>query len=114
MKDLRLREEGRELIYKGTLKRRGGQGDSGDLQVFLFDHALLMVKQKDKNKHEMHKVYRRVMSLLLLQRSEANRLDHQAHSAGPTVDCLPRRARQYAQAARKDSGQDVDEAQFVQ
>lgn len=90
MKDLRLREEGRELIYKGTLKRRGGQGDSGDLQVFLFDHALLMVKQKDKNKHEMHKVYRRVMSLLYLQRSAANKGNHKAHSAGATVDRLRR------------------------
>ena len=56
-----MKEEGRELIYKGNLKRRGGtQGDTGDLQVFLFDHALLMVKQKDKQKHEQHKVYRRV------------------------------------------------------
>ncbi|EJD07321.1 CNH-domain-containing protein [Fomitiporia mediterranea MF3/22] len=64
--DLRLREEGRELVYKGTLKRRGGQGDSGDLQLFLFDHALLMVKQKDKNKHEQHKVYRRPIPLELL------------------------------------------------
>ena len=62
-KDLRLREEGRELVYKGNLKRRGGQGDSGDLQLFLFDHALLMVKTKDKNKHEMYKVYRRVCVL---------------------------------------------------
>lgn len=61
MKDLRLTEEGRELIYKGILKKRGGtQGDGGDLQLFLFDHALLLVKQKEKNKHEMHKVYRRV------------------------------------------------------
>lgn len=64
VKDLRLTEEGRELIYKGNLKKRGGaQGDGGDLQLFLFDHALLLVKQKEKNKHEMHKVYRRVSFL---------------------------------------------------
>lgn len=57
--DLRLQEEGRELIYKGALNKRGGvQGDSGDLQLYLFDHALLMVKQKTK--HEQYKVYRRV------------------------------------------------------
>ena len=57
--DLRLKEEGREMIYKGTLnKRGGGQGDSGDLMVFLFDHALLMVKPKTKV--EQYKVYRRV------------------------------------------------------
>ena len=57
--DLRLKEEGREMIYKGTLnKRGGGQGESGDLMVFLFDHALLMVKPKTKV--EQYKVYRRV------------------------------------------------------
>ena len=57
--DLRLKEEGREMIYKGPLKRRGGsQGDSGELLVFLLDHALLLAKQK--NKAEQYKVYRRV------------------------------------------------------
>jgi RHO1 GDP-GTP exchange protein 1/2 len=59
IQDLRLQEEGRELVYKGALNKRGGiQGDAGDLQVYLFDHALLMVKQKSK--HEQFKVYRRV------------------------------------------------------
>lgn len=53
--DLRLKEEGRELIYKGALKK---QGDSSELQVFLFDHALLLVKAKSKV--ELYKVYRRV------------------------------------------------------
>ncbi|KIJ55760.1 hypothetical protein M422DRAFT_220565 [Sphaerobolus stellatus SS14] len=61
--DLKLQEEGRELLYKGTLRRRG-QSDNADLQVFLFDHALLMVKQKGK--HEQHKVYRRPIPLGLL------------------------------------------------
>ena len=57
--DLRLKEDGRELIYKGALGKRGNaQGDSGDLMVFLFDHALLMVKPKSKV--EQYKVYRRV------------------------------------------------------
>ncbi|KAH7914608.1 CNH domain-containing protein [Hygrophoropsis aurantiaca] len=63
--DLRLQEPGRELVYKGALnKRGGGQGDSGDLLVYLFDHALLMVKQKSK--HEQYKVYRRPIPLELL------------------------------------------------
>lgn len=62
MQDLRLQEEGRELVYKGALKKRGGaQGDSGELQLFLFDHAILMVKQKTK--HEQYKVYRRVSAI---------------------------------------------------
>lgn len=42
-------------MYKGPLKK---QGDNAELQVFLFDHALLMVKQK--NKLEQYKVYRPV------------------------------------------------------
>ncbi|GJE93881.1 CNH-domain-containing protein [Phanerochaete sordida] len=63
--DLRLQEEGRELVYKGSLKKRGGsQGDSAELMVFLFDHALLMVKQKSKT--EQYKVYRRPIPLELL------------------------------------------------
>ncbi|KAI0954580.1 hypothetical protein AcW1_006427 [Taiwanofungus camphoratus] len=63
--DLRLKEEGRELIYKGALKKRGNaQGDSAELQVFLFDHALLMVKPKSKV--EQYKVYRRPIPLELL------------------------------------------------
>ncbi|KDE03554.1 hypothetical protein MVLG_05982 [Microbotryum lychnidis-dioicae p1A1 Lamole] len=63
--DLRLRDEDRELIFKGPLKKRGGtQSDSAELQVFLFDHAVLMVKQKSKN--EQYKVYRKPIPLELL------------------------------------------------
>lgn len=59
LQDLRLRDEERELIFKGPLKKRGGtQSESAELQVFLFDHAILMVKQKSKN--EQYKVYRKV------------------------------------------------------
>jgi hypothetical protein len=37
------------MIYKGPLKRRAGsQSDSGEPLVFLLDHALLMVRQKNK------------------------------------------------------------------
>ena len=47
------------MIFKGPLKRRGGsQGDHGELLVFLLDHAVLMVKQK--NKADQYKVYRPV------------------------------------------------------
>ncbi|GJJ10951.1 hypothetical protein Clacol_005180 [Clathrus columnatus] len=62
--DLGLKNEEREMIYKGPLNKRGGQGDNGELQIFLFDHALLMVKQKTK--HEQYKVYRRPIPLELL------------------------------------------------
>ncbi|KAG6333845.1 hypothetical protein ID866_5243 [Astraeus odoratus] len=62
--DLRLQDPTRELVYKGALNKRGNaQGDNGDLLVYLFDHALLMVKQKTK--HEQFKVYRRFYHLTL-------------------------------------------------
>lgn len=65
--DLRLRDEGRELIYKGQLKKRGGSGsDSAELQVYLFDHALLMVKHKHSSKSDQLKVYRKPIPLELL------------------------------------------------
>jgi hypothetical protein len=56
--DLKLSADHRQLIYKGPLNRRGGAGDKEELQVFLFDHAILMVKQKTKA--DQYKVFRRV------------------------------------------------------
>ncbi|KAK4689351.1 RHO1 GDP-GTP exchange protein 1/2, partial [Tremellales sp. Uapishka_1] len=65
--DLRLRDKNRELVYKGPLKRRGGnQGENADLMAFLFDHAFLLVKPKWINKAEQYKVYRRPIPLELL------------------------------------------------
>lgn len=59
--DLELRKEGREILFRGVLKKRGGtQSESADLQVILFDHALLMVKQRNSNKLGELKVYRKV------------------------------------------------------
>lgn len=73
LQDLRLRDEDREMIHKGPLKKRGGtQSESAELQVFLFDHAILMVKQKSKN--EQYKVYRKVSCT----RSQSGRLCPQA------------------------------------
>jgi hypothetical protein len=52
--DLRLRDEQRELVFKGPLKKRGGtQSESAELQVFLFDHAMLMVKAKTVHKNDL-------------------------------------------------------------
>jgi hypothetical protein len=58
LKDLRLSEEGREMIYKGPLNKR-----DGELQVYLFDHALLFAKVVKTKQHEQYKVYRRVSIL---------------------------------------------------
>ncbi|KAG8900412.1 RHO1 GDP-GTP exchange protein 2 [Tulasnella sp. 408] len=62
--DLRLRDENRELLHRGMLKQRGGEGDNGNLQVFLFDHALLIVKAKTKD--ERFPLYKRPIPLELL------------------------------------------------
>jgi hypothetical protein len=55
--DLKLTEEGRQLIFKGSLKSKGG----GDIQCFLFDHALLLVRIKVVNKREQYIAYRKVI-----------------------------------------------------
>ncbi|KAJ7698948.1 CNH domain-containing protein [Mycena rosella] len=65
--DLRLQEDGRELVYKGVLNKR-----DGELQVYLFDHALLFAKQVKTKTHEQYRVYRRPipLELLLISASE--------------------------------------------
>jgi len=53
--DLRLKDAGRELLFRGSLAKR-----DGELQVYLFDHALLFTKVV-KTKHlEQYRVYRPV------------------------------------------------------
>lgn len=61
--DLRLKEPGRELIYKAGLQKR-----DGEILVFLFDHAILFTKSAQKKHHHEHlRVYRRVSDLLLIK-----------------------------------------------
>lgn len=43
------------MVYKGTLNKR-----DGEIQVYLFDHALLFTKLVKTKQHEQYKVYRRV------------------------------------------------------
>lgn len=64
--NLKLTDENRLLIFKGALKKKNvgnanaGANTSSDVQVFLFDHVLLMVKAKTINKRETLKVHRKV------------------------------------------------------
>lgn len=58
--DLKLTEEGRQLIFKGALKKTAVTDSSADINAFLFDHALLLVRIKMVNKREQYKVYRKV------------------------------------------------------
>jgi hypothetical protein len=62
--DLKLTDDGRELIYKGALKKT--PTDPSDIQAYLFDHAMLLVRIKMVGKREEVKVYRRPIPLELL------------------------------------------------
>ncbi|KAI4087838.1 MAG: hypothetical protein LQ344_006530 [Seirophora lacunosa] len=62
--DLRLLEENREMVYKSQLKK--GPADSSEITVYLFNHALLMVKARQVGKREEIRVYKRPIPLELL------------------------------------------------
>lgn len=62
--DLKLLEENRELVFKGPLKK--GPTDSSEVFVYLFNHALLFVRQKVVNKRDELKVHKRPIPLELL------------------------------------------------
>ncbi|KAF2155722.1 citron like protein [Myriangium duriaei CBS 260.36] len=63
--DLKLTEESRQLIFKGTLKKTPTT-EVPDVQAYLFDHAVLLVRHKIVNKREEQKVYRKPIPLELL------------------------------------------------
>ncbi|KAL1915675.1 uncharacterized protein VTP21DRAFT_6434 [Calcarisporiella thermophila] len=66
--NLRLLDEGRELIMKGTFSRKGSSSDqSSEITVFLFDHMILFTKVKYMGKLEHHKVTKSPIPIDLLQ-----------------------------------------------
>lgn len=56
--DLRLTEEGREMVFKTQFKK--SPTDPTEITAFLFDHAVLLVRIKKAGKGEEIKAYRRV------------------------------------------------------
>lgn len=66
--DLKLTDENRELIHKATLKK--APTDPTEIQAYLFDHAMLLVRVKMVGKKEEVKVYRRPIPLELLSIKE--------------------------------------------
>ena len=64
--DLRLTEEGRQLLFKGGFARRaaasGSNAENDLLQCLLFDHLLVVVKVKLVNKRETYRIFRKVFS----------------------------------------------------
>lgn len=67
--DLKLTEEARQLIFKGSLKK-SPTSETADITAYLFDHAVLLVRSKMVNKREEMKVYRKPIPLELLQIKE--------------------------------------------
>ncbi|EAQ89752.1 conserved hypothetical protein [Chaetomium globosum CBS 148.51] len=66
--DLKLTDEGRELVFKGQFKKT--PTENPDLTAFLFDHAVLLVRIKQVGKTEEVKAYRRPIPLELLSIKE--------------------------------------------
>lgn len=66
--DLKLTAENRKMLYNCTLKKRSNQDKDrqGEIQTYLFDHALLFVKVKTINKREVYRVYQRPIPIPLL------------------------------------------------
>ncbi|KAL2144504.1 hypothetical protein VTI28DRAFT_9009 [Corynascus sepedonium] len=66
--DLKLTEEGRELVFKSQFKK--SPTENPDITAFLFDHAVLLVRIKQVGKSEEVKAYRRPIPLELLSIKE--------------------------------------------
>lgn len=56
--DLKLTDEGRELVFKSNFKK--SPTETSEITAFLFDHAVLLVRIKQVGKAEEVKAYRRV------------------------------------------------------
>lgn len=62
--DLKLTEDGRELVFKSQFKKT--PTDPSEITAFLFDHAVLLVRIKQSGKSEEIKAYKRPIPLELL------------------------------------------------
>lgn len=63
--DLKLTEESRQLLFKGVLKKNPTD-TQGDVQAYLLDNVLLLVRTKTVNKREELKVHKKPIPLGLL------------------------------------------------
>lgn len=62
--DLKLTEDGRELVFKSQFKK--SPTDPSEITAFLFDHAVLLVRIKQSGSKEEIKAYKRPIPLELL------------------------------------------------
>jgi hypothetical protein len=70
--DLKLTEENRVILTKMIFKK--SPTDSAEVQVYLFDHAVLMCRMKTVNKKEELRVYKKPIPLELLVIAEMDQV----------------------------------------
>ncbi|KAM0816628.1 putative Rho1 guanine nucleotide exchange factor 1 [Seiridium cardinale] len=88
--DLRLTEDGRELVFKTNFKKT--PNDPTDITAFLFDHAVLLVRIKQVGKAEEVKAYRRPIPLELLSIREMDEVIPQHGMKRTSSSLIPLRA----------------------
>ena len=70
--DLKLTEENRQILMKTNFKK--GPTDTSEVLVYLFDHAVLLLRVKTINKREELRVYRKPIPLELLVIAEMDQV----------------------------------------
>ncbi|KAI0130209.1 CNH domain-containing protein [Xylariales sp. AK1849] len=87
--DLKLTEDGRELVFKTQFKK--SPTDPSDITAFLFDHAVLLVRIKQAGKSEEVKAYRRPIPLELLSIREMDEVIPQQEMKRSSSSLIPLR-----------------------
>jgi hypothetical protein len=85
--DLKLTDEGRELVFKSQFKK--SPTENPDITAFLFDHAVLLVRIKQVGKTEEVKAYRRPIPLELLSIKEMEEVIPQSGVKRSSSSILP-------------------------
>ncbi|KAK9360761.1 CNH domain-containing protein [Lipomyces starkeyi] len=90
--DLKLTEEGRQILFQGSLKKRL-QDQQADVTVYLLDHCLLFIRKKVVNRREQCKVFRKPIPLELLVVSQSEEgAKRPSSSLIPTTRSAPSRS----------------------
>lgn len=100
--DLKLTEEGRELVFKTQFKKT--PTEQPDLTGFLFDHAILIVRIKQVGKGEEVKAYRRPIPLELLSIKEMDEVIPQQGAVRRSTSSLLPALRNPAADSKKGEG----------
>ncbi|KAG2210516.1 hypothetical protein INT47_002458 [Mucor saturninus] len=68
IEDLDLLSPDRKIIMKGPLKRKcsGNTSEASELQIYVLDHCLLIIKSKFFDNAEIYKLYKKAIPLALL------------------------------------------------